>query len=111
MPVKPEIASVGITEEAARAGSGKVLVGSFQLKSLGRSFIDDEKYGIVKIVADENTRKILGGHIAGVRAGEMIHEIALAMYTNATVDDLANMIHAYPTYSEGVLAAAGMAIS
>ncbi|NQV12236.1 NAD(P)/FAD-dependent oxidoreductase [Candidatus Uhrbacteria bacterium] len=107
----PEIASVGITEEAAREGSGSVLVGSFQLKGLGRSFIDDEKYGIVKIVADEKTRKIIGGHIAGVRAGEMIHEIALAMYTNTSIDDLANMIHAYPTYSEGVLAAAGVAIS
>ncbi|NQV12594.1 NAD(P)/FAD-dependent oxidoreductase [Candidatus Uhrbacteria bacterium] len=104
----PEIASVGLTEEQAREGKGKIIVGKFAMRGLGRSFIDAEKFGLVKIVADAKTRKILGGHIASVRAGEMIHEIALAMQLGATVDDVASMIHAYPTYSEGVMAAISM---
>ncbi|HJN85342.1 MAG TPA: NAD(P)/FAD-dependent oxidoreductase, partial [Patescibacteria group bacterium] len=109
--VDPEIASVGLTEEEAREKVGKILVGTFQLRGLGRAFIDGEKYGMIKIIADEKTRKILGGHVAGNRAGEMMHEIALAIYSKNKIDDLANMIHAYPTYSEGVMAAASIAIS
>ncbi|MBT6253869.1 NAD(P)/FAD-dependent oxidoreductase [Candidatus Uhrbacteria bacterium] len=109
--VDPEIASVGLTEEQAREKVGKILVGTFQLRGLGRAFIDGEKYGMIKIIADEKTRKILGGHVAGSRSGEMVHEIALAIYSKNKVDDLANMIHAYPTYSEGVMAAASIAIS
>ena len=64
--------------------------------------------GFVKIVVDAKTRKILGGHIVGPRAGELIHEIALAMEGNLKVDVLAGMIHAYPTFSEAVKAAASM---
>lgn len=109
--VDPEIASVGLTEVEAREKTENVLVGTFAIRGLGRAFIDDDRDGFVKIVADGKTRKILGGHVASARAGEMIHEVALAMYTNSKIDDLANMIHAYPTYSEGITAAATVAIS
>ncbi len=65
--------------------------------------------GFVKLVAHPKTRKLLGAHMIGERAGEVIHEAALAIYLNATIDKIATMIHAYPTYSEGLKAAAGMA--
>ena len=60
----------------------------------------------IEIVAHPKTRKVLGGHMIGDRAGEVIHEVALAIHLNITVDKLASMIHAFPTYSEGVKAAA-----
>lgn len=106
----PEIASVGMTEAQVREKYGKALVGSFPMRGLGRAYIDGHTEGLVKIVADPKTRKVLGGHVAGQSAGEVMHEIALAMYLKAKIDDLAAMIHAYPTYSEGVTGAAAMAV-
>lgn len=101
-----EVASVGMTENEAKAMYGKVLIGRYLVSSLGRSVTEKERNGLIKLVAHPKTHKILGGHIFSERAGEMIHEVALAIYLNTTIDKLASMIHAFPTYSEAVTAAA-----
>ena len=105
--VTPEIASVGLTPQEAKAAKKNIVVGSFPVGALGRAVTESDRRGLVKLVADKKTGKILGGHIAASRAGEMIHEVALAMHLNATALDLSEMLHAYPTYSEAITAAAG----
>ncbi len=107
--IAPEVASVGMTQKEVVEAYGKSLVGRCQIASLGRSVTDHTRFGLLKIVAHPKTRKVLGGHMIGERAGEVIHEIALAMFLGATIDKLAGMIHAYPTYSEAVSAAAASA--
>lgn len=104
--VEPEVASVGMTEKEAKDGGKTVLIGRFPVGALGRAVTDGKRQGIVKLVVDGKTRKILGGHIVAERAGEMIHEVALAMEKRLKVDDIAQMMHAFPTYSEAVVAAA-----
>ncbi|MBM5789670.1 NAD(P)/FAD-dependent oxidoreductase [Candidatus Parcubacteria bacterium] len=105
----PEVASVGMTQPEAAAEYKKALIGRCQMATLGRSVTDHARFGLMKIVAHPKTRKVLGGHMIGERAGEVIHEVALAMHVGATVDKLATMIHAYPTFSEAVaVAASGM---
>ncbi|MFH1712558.1 MAG: dihydrolipoyl dehydrogenase [Patescibacteria group bacterium] len=104
----PEVASVGMTAEEAIKQGYQISIGKFSSGALGRAITEGEQAGLVKLIVDKKTRKILGGHIAGPCAGELVHEIALAMYANLTVDDLANMIHAFPTYSEAITAAASM---
>jgi mercuric reductase len=104
--IAPEVASVGMTQEEAKEAIGKALIGRSQIAALGRAVTDNTRVGMLKIVAHPKTRKALGGHMIGERAGEVIHEIALAIHLGATVDKLACMIHAYPTYSEIVSVAA-----
>lgn len=105
--VDPEVASVGITAETAVKKKLNFGVASFPVGALGRSVTDGNREGVIKILFDKKTRKVLGGHIVAERAGEMIHEVALAMYSNLKIDDLGDMIHAFPTYSEGIGATAG----
>lgn len=107
--VDPEVASVGMAVEEAKTKYKKALVGMAYVSALGRAVTENAGRGIVKIVAHPKTRKVLGCHIAAPRAGEIIHEAALAMYLGATVDKLSSMIHAYPTYSEALLSAAAVA--
>lgn len=104
--VHPEVASVGMTEKEAIDAGKRVAVGQFPIAALGRAVTEGARVGVVKIVADKKTRKILGGHIVSEHAGEMIHEIALAMHAGLTVDQISSMMHAFPTYSEAVAAAA-----
>lgn len=108
--IDPEVASVGLTEAQVMEEHGAVFVGSYDIGTLGRSVTEDERLGFIKIVAHPKTKQILGGHAICPHAGEMIHEIALAMYLNAQMEDLASMIHAFPTYSEGIKAAASTAV-
>jgi pyruvate/2-oxoglutarate dehydrogenase complex dihydrolipoamide dehydrogenase (E3) component len=103
----PEIASVGLTEEEARWAGHRVRVGKFDLRSLGKSLVESEGVGMVKIIGDARSGEILGGHIVAPAAGEMIHEIVAAMVARATVREVADAIHAYPTYAEGIKVAAG----
>lgn len=105
--VEPEVASVGLTQEEARKASRKLLVARFPVAGLGRAITEHARQGLVKVIADPKSRKILGCHIMADRAGEMIHEAALAMHLNATVDDVASLIHAYPTWNEALAAACG----
>jgi len=102
----PEVGSVGLTEKEARDQGFEVGVGRAPYAMLSRSLTSGEMEGLVKIVADLKTGLILGGHIVGQSASELVHELALAMYTGLTYQDLANMIHAFPTFAEGIGAAA-----
>ncbi|MBU0646181.1 dihydrolipoyl dehydrogenase [Patescibacteria group bacterium] len=104
--VDPEVASVGQTSQELKAKMGQLLVGRYAIANLGRAVTDNQKQGLVKIIAHPKTRKILGCHIMSPHAGEMIHEAALAMHLNTTVDKLGSLIHAFPTYSEALMAAA-----
>ncbi len=107
--INTEVASVGMTAEEAKNAFKKVLIGRSNLSSLSRSVTDNKRFGLVKLVANPKTRKIVGGHIIGEGAGEMIHEIALAIHLNTTIDKLASLIHAFPTRSEGIAIAASNA--
>ena len=98
----PEIGSVGLTEAAARERGYDVQVGSFPFRVLGRARMADELDGFVKIVADKKYDEILGVHIIGPRATELVAEAVLALRTECTVEELMRTIHAHPTMSEAV---------
>jgi pyruvate/2-oxoglutarate dehydrogenase complex dihydrolipoamide dehydrogenase (E3) component len=99
--VSPEVASVGIGEiEAAEKGM-KIKKGIVAMSAFGRSNTSNEFDGFVKVITDKNG-VIIGGSIVASRAGEMIHEIALAIKCEVEASELAEMIHAYPTYSEAI---------
>ena len=102
----PEVASVGLTEAAARERGYDVKVGKFPLGVLGRVLILDEPEGMVKIVAEAKYGEILGVHIVGPRATEMIGEGGMALVNETTIAELLSMQHAHPTVSEGIREAA-----
>ncbi len=102
----PEIGSVGLREKQAVEKGLKYKVGRFQFRGLGKSHAMGEIAGLFKIIADEETDKILGAHIIGAHASDMIHEVAVAMEKGLTTKDIAHTIHAHPTLAEGVMEAA-----
>ena len=106
--VYPEVASVGITLAEAQAKKMKAEIARFPVGSLGRSVTENHRVGLLKVVVEKKTKKILGASMIGERAGEVIHELALAMHVGATAKDVASMIHAFPTYSESIAAALGV---
>ena len=103
---EPELASVGDTEAEARKLGKEIQVAKFNVGGLGRYLIERDTRGFVKIIADKKTKLILGGTAVGLSAGQMVHEIALAMKAKIPATEIGRMIHAYPTFSEGVAAAA-----
>lgn len=105
--VYPEVALVGITEEEAIEKKMKYKKGIVAMSAFGRSNTANDFDGFVKVVTDKSG-VIIGGSIVAPRAGEMIHEIALAIKLEAEAKDLADMIHAYPTYSEAVKVACSL---
>ena len=102
----PEIASVGLTEEAARAGGHKVRIARFPFAANGRAMAGGHTEGFAKIVAEEEFGEILGVHIVGAHAGDLIPEAVVALSLECTVDEFARMIHAHPTMSEALVEAA-----
>jgi len=102
----PEVASVGLTEEAAKASGRKIKIGKFPLMGNARAKAMLQAEGFVKLIADAETDRILGCHIIGPGAGEMIHEICVAMEFGAAAQDVALTCHAHPTVSEAVREAA-----
>jgi len=98
----PEVASVGYTEEQLKEQSRAYKVGSFPYKALGRARASMDLDGLVKILADKNTDEILGVHIIGARAADMIAAGVVAMEYRASAEDVARMSHAHPTYMEAV---------
>jgi dihydrolipoamide dehydrogenase len=102
----PEIGRVGLTEQQAREQGVKVAVGRFRYGGLGKAQAVGETAGQFKIIADEQSKKIIGVHIIGAHAADLIHEGALAMQGGVTVTDVAELIHAHPTLSEGMMEAA-----
>lgn len=102
----PEIGSIGLREHQAAEMGYKVRAGRFQFRALGKAHAYGEIAGMVKIITDTDSNKILGGHIIGQRATDLVHEIALAMRLGAKAEDIVHTIHAHPTFSEAVLEAA-----
>ena len=102
----PEAASVGLSEEQAKAQGIDYRVGKFPLLANGRARALDATDGFVKILADKATDRILGAHIIGPAAGDLIHEICVAMEFGASAEDVARTCHAHPTFSEAVREAA-----
>lgn len=103
---KPELASVGMTESQARDLGYEVKVGNFPMSVNGKAMIMGETIGLVKYIADAVTGEILGLHMAGPRATDLIVEGALAIRLEATVEELITTIHAHPTVGESLLEAA-----
>ena len=102
----PEVASVGKTEEELKAEGVAYAVGKFPFTANGRARAMRHTEGFVKILADAATDRVLGGHIVGFGAGEMIHEIVVLMEFGGSAEDLARTCHAHPTMSEAVKEAA-----
>lgn len=102
----PEVANVGVTEEALKEAGTKYKAGKFSFMGNGRAKANFAGDGFVKILVDAETDRILGAHIIGPAAGDLIHEICVAMEFGASAEDLALTCHAHPTYSEAVREAA-----
>lgn len=102
----PEVGSVGLSEKEAKAAGYDVAVGKFPLVACGKAVATGDTEGMFKIVADKKTRKVLGAHLIGKSATELVAEMAAYMKMNATIDDVVDTIHAHPTISESVAEAA-----
>ena len=102
----PEVASVGKTEEQLKEKNQKYKIGKFPFMANSRAKAIDEPEGFVKILADATSDKVLGVHIIGPHAGEMIAEMAIAMEFGASSEDIARTCHAHPTFSEAIKEAA-----
>ena len=98
----PEVAAVGQTEEQLKAGGVKYKVGNFPFKASGRARASGDLDGFVKVLADAQTDEILGVHMIGPRAADMIAEAVLAMEYRASAEDIARTSHAHPTYTEAM---------
>ncbi len=106
----PEIGRVGLTEDQAReraqAAGSDIKVGRFRHMALGKAQATGETTGLFKVIAEAKTDRLLGVHIVGSHAADLIHEAAFALHMGATAAQLADMIHAHPTLSEGLMEAA-----
>src|SRR6201994_952215 len=102
----PEVSSVGKTEEELKQAGHAYTVGKFPFTANGRSKVNQTTDGFVKVLADAKTDRVLGVHIIGIEAGEMIHEAAVLMEFGGAAEDLARPCHAHPTRSEAIKEAA-----
>lgn len=102
----PEVASIGKTEEELKQSGAAYTVGKFPFTANGRSKVNQTTDGFVKVLADAKTDRVLGVHIIGREAGELIHEAAVLMEFGGSAEDLARTCHAHPTRSEAVKEAA-----
>lgn len=98
----PEVASVGKTEEQLKEQRVNYKSGSFPMRALGRSRASMDTDGLIKVLADAGTDEILGVHMIGARAADMISEAVVAMEFRASSEDVARMSHAHPTYTEAI---------
>ena len=102
----PEVAGVGKTEEQLKAEGVAIKVGNFPMRALGRSRASGVLDGFIKIIADEKTDEVLGVHMIGARAADMIAAAVTAMEFRASAEDIARMSHAHPTFAEAIKEAA-----
>lgn len=103
---RPEVASVGLTPEEAEALGHQVKTGTFPFRANGKSLILQEPDGFVKLVADADTDTLLGAHIIGPHASDLINEVALAKFLEGTAWEMGESVHAHPTVSEALHEAA-----
>jgi len=106
----PEVGSVGLTEEWARAGGGGIVIGQCGYNDLVRSCLDGNVTGFFKLIFDGGTRRLIGAHVAGQDAAEIIHFAALAIKLGARAEDIHDMVYNHPTVSEGFGKAAADAL-
>jgi len=106
---QPQVASVGFTEEKAIEAGYKIKIGKFPFMASGKAFAVGERDGFVKLIFDEKYGEILGAHIIGSEATELIAELVLARELEATGESILKTIHAHPTLSESIMEAAGQA--
>ncbi|MBI4561531.1 MAG: dihydrolipoyl dehydrogenase [Candidatus Rokubacteria bacterium] len=102
---RPQVASIGMTEAQAKAQGSEVSVGRFPFQASGKALALGEAEGFVKVVADKATGEILGVHILGAEATELIHEFAVGRTLEATLEEIIHTVHAHPTLSEALLEA------
>ncbi|WKS94346.1 dihydrolipoyl dehydrogenase [Riemerella columbina] len=102
----PEVAGVGKTEEQLKEEGVAYKVGSFPMRALGRSRASGDIDGLIKVLADEKTDEVLGVHMIGARAADMIAEAVVAMEFRASAEDIARISHAHPTFTEAIKEAA-----
>ena len=102
----PEVAAVGKTEEELKAEGVEIKIGNFPMRALGRSRASGDVDGFVKIIADAKTDEVLGVHMIGARAADLIAEAVTAMEFRASAEDISRMSHAHPTYAEAMKEAA-----
>ena len=102
----PEVAAVGKTEEQLKAEGVAIKIGNFPMRALGRSRASGDIDGFIKVIADEKTDEILGVHMIGARAADLIAEAVVAMEYRASAEDISRMSHAHPTYAEAMKEAA-----
>jgi dihydrolipoamide dehydrogenase len=107
----PEVGSVGLTEDEARAGGGDIVIGQCGYNDLVRSCLDGNVTGFFKLIFDGPTRRLIGTHVAGQDASEIIHFAALAVKMGARAEDLKDMVYNHPTVSEGFGKAAADALN
>jgi len=101
----PQVASIGVTEATARAGGREIAVGKFPFTASGKAVAQGETEGFVKVVADKATGELLGVHIVGPEATELIHEFAVGRTLEATLEEFVHTMHAHPTLSEAAFEA------
>jgi dihydrolipoamide dehydrogenase len=106
----PEIASVGLTEEAAKASGLSIRVGKFPFAALGRAMSIRETDGFVKVLTDTQSGQVVGIHVVGPAASDLISEAALALEMGATADDIALTIHPHPTLGEALMEASAASL-
>jgi dihydrolipoamide dehydrogenase len=106
----PGVASVGLTEKAAREAGHEVRIGKFPFQFSGRALASDETEGFVKLVFDAEFGELLGAHLIGSQATEMIAELVMAKKLEATEEEILHAMHPHPTYSEAIMEAAGQGI-
>jgi dihydrolipoamide dehydrogenase len=106
----PEIASAGLTAEEAEKRGHTVKLGKFPFTALGRAIANLDTDGFAKVVMDADSGQLLGVHVVGQGAGDLISEAALAIEMGATASDLAMTIHPHPTLPEAIMEAAKAAL-
>jgi dihydrolipoamide dehydrogenase len=106
----PGVASVGLTEKAAREQGHEVRIGRFPFIASGRALASDETEGFVKLVFDAKHGELLGAHLIGSQATEMISELVMAKSLEATEEEIMRAMHPHPTYSEAIMEAAGQGL-
>ena len=103
---QPQVGSLGMTEEQALSSGFKVKVGRFSFQASGKAMAVGDTVGFVKLIFDEKYGELLGAHIVGSEATEMIAELGMAKALEGTWDDLSMTVHAHPTLSEAIMEAA-----
>ncbi len=106
---QPQVASVGLTEAKAREAGYEIKIGKFPFMASGKAFATGDREGFVKLIFDSKYGEILGGHIIGPEATELIAEVCLAKSLEATAESIFKTIHAHPTLSESIMEAAAAA--